>query len=114
MPETPRLVERGSLAVRVCDEFDREPRLRVDDRIHPLMRVATPYLIPPAYWRVRLVSKGPVHSCIVDGRTMLCIFVTGGTFDKTYDELSGRLVFSDKHLPERLRPSRSRVEGSIR
>jgi hypothetical protein len=57
MPETPRLIERGSLAVRVCDEFDREPGLRVDDRIHPHMRVATPYLVPPAYWCLGFVSK---------------------------------------------------------
>ena len=30
------------------------------------------------------------------------ILVTGGTFDKEYDELSGRLFFKDTHLPEML------------
>jgi L-asparaginase len=42
------------------------------------------------------------------------IFVTGGTFDKQYDELRGVLAFKDTHLPEMLRLGRSRVEVSIR
>jgi L-asparaginase len=42
------------------------------------------------------------------------IFVTGGTFDKTYDEIHGRLSFADTHLPEMLKLGRSRVEVSIR
>jgi L-asparaginase len=42
------------------------------------------------------------------------IFVTGGTFDKTYDEIRGGLSFSDTHLPEMLRLGRSRVEVSVR
>jgi L-asparaginase len=41
------------------------------------------------------------------------IFVTGGTFDKEYNELSGTLFFKDTHLPEMLRLGRSRVEVSI-
>ena len=45
---------------------------------------------------------------------MIRIFVTGGTFDKTYDEIAGRLSFRDTHLPEMLRLGRSRVEVSIR
>ena len=45
---------------------------------------------------------------------MICIFVTGGTFDKTYDEIRGRLTFGDTHLPEMLRLGRSRVDVSIR
>ena len=45
---------------------------------------------------------------------MIRIFVTGGTFDKEYDELAGTLVFKDTHLPEMLRLGRSRVEMSIR
>jgi L-asparaginase len=39
--------------------------------------------------------------------------VTGGTFDKTYDEISGRLSFGTTHLPEMLRLGRSRVETTI-
>lgn len=42
------------------------------------------------------------------------IFVTGGTFDKTYDEIRGRLTFGDTHLPEMLRLGRSRVDLAIR
>ena len=45
---------------------------------------------------------------------MLRIFVTGGTFDKTYDEIRGALAFEDTHLPEMLRLGRSRVEVSVR
>ena len=45
---------------------------------------------------------------------MIRIFITGGTFDKDYDELTGSLVFKDSRLPEMLRLGRSRVEVSIR
>jgi L-asparaginase len=41
------------------------------------------------------------------------IIVTGGTFDKTYDEINGRLSFATTHLPEMLRLGRSRVETTI-
>jgi L-asparaginase len=40
---------------------------------------------------------------------MLRVFVTGGTFDKTYDEIRGRLSFAETHVPEMLRLGRSRV-----
>ena len=42
------------------------------------------------------------------------ILVTGGTFDKDYDELNGQLFFKDSHIVEMLRLGRSRVEVSIR
>jgi len=42
------------------------------------------------------------------------IFITGGTFDKTYDEITGRLTFGDTHLGEMLRLGRSHVEVSVR
>ncbi len=42
------------------------------------------------------------------------IFVTGGTFDKEYDEIHGRLYFQDTHLPEMLDMGRCRVEVAIR
>lgn len=41
------------------------------------------------------------------------IFVTGGTFDKDYNELTGALVFKDTHLPEMLSLGRSRIDVSI-
>ncbi len=34
------------------------------------------------------------------------IFVTGGTFDKEYDEIKGQLYFNETHLPEILRLGR--------
>ncbi|HEX2532562.1 MAG TPA: asparaginase domain-containing protein [Chitinophagaceae bacterium] len=42
------------------------------------------------------------------------IFITGGTFDKEYNELTGQLFFQDTHLPEMLRLGRSRVDVDIR
>jgi L-asparaginase len=34
------------------------------------------------------------------------LIITGGTFDKQYDELKGELTFRDSHLPEILRQAR--------
>ena len=45
---------------------------------------------------------------------MIRIFITGGTFDKTYDEIRGQLTFRDTHLPEMLRLGRSRADVAIR
>ena len=44
---------------------------------------------------------------------MLRVLVTGGTFDKTYDEIRGRLSFDETHLHEMLRLGRSRVELTV-
>jgi L-asparaginase len=41
------------------------------------------------------------------------IFVTGGTFDKEYDELTGRLFFKDTHVREMLGLGRSRLDVAI-
>ena len=42
------------------------------------------------------------------------VFVTGGTFDKEYDELSGRLYFKETHVHEMLRLARCRVDVRVR
>lgn len=42
------------------------------------------------------------------------IFITGGTFDKEYNELTGELFFKDSHLPEMLKLGRSKVDVDIR
>ncbi len=42
------------------------------------------------------------------------IFVTGGTFDKEYDELEGKLYFRDTHLHEMLALGRCKVKVDIR
>src|SRR3954466_8801209 len=41
------------------------------------------------------------------------ILVTGGTFDKEYDELTGRLFFRDTHVPEMLRLGRCRLDVAL-
>ncbi|MGE5521986.1 MAG: asparaginase domain-containing protein [Candidatus Dadabacteria bacterium] len=42
------------------------------------------------------------------------IFITGGTFDKEYNELNGQLFFKDSHLPEMLELGRNLVPLEIR
>ncbi len=42
------------------------------------------------------------------------IFITGGTFDKEYNELTGQLYFNDSHLPEMLELGRCRVPVDVR
>jgi L-asparaginase len=42
------------------------------------------------------------------------LFVTGGTFDKEYDEIHGVLEFRDTHLPEILDMARSRLDVRVR
>lgn len=44
---------------------------------------------------------------------MIRILVCGGTFDKQYDEITGRLFFKDTHVSEMLRLGRCRVEVSV-
>ena len=41
------------------------------------------------------------------------IFVTGGTFDKEYNELTGELFFKDTHVEEMLRLGRSKLNLNI-
>ncbi len=42
------------------------------------------------------------------------IFVTGGTFDKEYDELEGKLYFKDTHLHEMLELGRCKLKVEVR
>jgi len=44
---------------------------------------------------------------------MIRVIVTGGTFDKEYDEISGTLFFKDTHLREMLRLGRCRVPVEV-
>ena len=41
------------------------------------------------------------------------ILVTGGTFDKEYDELTGSLYFKDTHVSEMLERGRCRVDVEV-
>lgn len=45
---------------------------------------------------------------------MIRILVTGGTFDKEYDELNGRLFFKDSHLSEMLSLGRCKLDVEVR
>src|SRR5579884_1695771 len=42
------------------------------------------------------------------------IFVTGGTFDKAYNELTGQLYFGESHLPEMLKLGRCNLDLDVR
>ena len=41
------------------------------------------------------------------------IFITGGAFDKEYDEITGELYFQDTHMGEILELGRSRLKVKI-
>ena len=41
------------------------------------------------------------------------MFITGGTFDKAYDEITGKLYFQDTHMGEILDLGRSRLKVKI-
>lgn len=41
------------------------------------------------------------------------IFVTGGTFDKEYNELTGTLSFKQTHVPEMLQRGRCRLDVAV-
>ena len=42
------------------------------------------------------------------------IFITGGTFDKEYNEITGQLYFNDTHLHDLLEMGRNKVQVEIR
>ncbi len=42
------------------------------------------------------------------------IFITGGTFDKEYNELNGQLYFKDTHMPDLLGMGRCNLPVAIR
>ncbi len=42
------------------------------------------------------------------------IFITGGTFDKEYNELNGQLYFKDTHMQDLLELGRCRLDTEIR
>ena len=41
------------------------------------------------------------------------ILITGGTFDKEYNELTGELFFQETHLPDMLRLGRCRLDVTV-
>jgi L-asparaginase len=56
-----------------------------------------------------------VHNVVVNSNPHpIRIFITGGTFDKEYDELTGRLYFEDSHVHEILKLGRCNLHREIR
>ena len=47
-------------------------------------------------------------------RSPIQIFITGGTFDKEYNFVTGQLFFKDTHLPEMLERGRCRLDYDIK
>ena len=41
------------------------------------------------------------------------LLVTGGTFDKEYDEITARLIFKDSHVADMLKLGRCRLDVAI-
>ena len=55
-----------------------------------------------------------VSSSLILFTMSIRIFITGGTFDKEYNELNGQLYFKDTHMLELLEKGRSKVPVEIR
>ena len=45
---------------------------------------------------------------------MIQILITGGTFDKSYDHITGNLFFEKTHLPEMLKRSKCRLNVNVK
>ena len=41
---------------------------------------------------------------------MIKIFITGGTFDKSYDHINGELYFEKTHLPKMIKTSKCKLD----
>jgi L-asparaginase len=50
---------------------------------------------------------------MADRAAAIRILVAGGTFDKEYDELGGRLYFQETHVPEMLRLGRCLLDVAV-
>ena len=56
----------------------------------------------------------PDTTTISDHTMPIRIFITGGTFDKEYNELEGKLYFKDSHVQEMLTLGRCKLDVAIR
>jgi len=45
---------------------------------------------------------------------MIKIFITGGTFDKSYDYINGKLFFEKTHLPEMIKRSKCNLDIKVK
>lgn len=60
--------------------------------------------------RIGGAPYGLVYPSPGGGLVAIRLIITGGTFDKHYDEIQGKLTFKDTHLPEILERVRCTVE----
>src|SRR5207253_8086231 len=66
------------------------------------------------FFNFGLAGGKPCPRLVSRKRSMaIRILVTGGTFDKEYNERTGQLYFKDTHLAEMLQRGRSRIEVTI-
>ena len=56
----------------------------------------------------------PDNTGVASSPNRIRVLITGGTFDKEYDEINGRLLFKDSHLPEMLALGRCKLDLDIR
>jgi L-asparaginase len=56
----------------------------------------------------------PDNSFVADEKSRVRVLITGGTFDKEYDEIEGRLYFKDSHVSEMLQLGRCEVPVELR
>lgn len=57
---------------------------------------------------------GSIDNASSAAERRILILITGGTFDKEYDEINGQLFFKNSHLPEMLALGRCNVKVDIR
>jgi L-asparaginase len=55
-----------------------------------------------------------VHQILKSNLMSIRIFITGGTFDKEYNELNGQLYFKDTHMADLLDMGRCRLNVTIK
>lgn len=67
-----------------------------------------------ACWAGRVGNWALSGQCHNFALMAIRILITGGTFDKEYNELTGELFFKDTHLHEMLKLGRCRVNVDIR
>lgn len=56
----------------------------------------------------------PSHMNLLVFRMTIRLYITGGTFDKEYNEIDGTLYFKETHLPEMLKLGRCNLEVEVR
>ncbi|MBV8807695.1 MAG: asparaginase [Acidobacteriaceae bacterium] len=56
----------------------------------------------------------PDNTGVASPSDRIRILITGGTFDKEYDEIAGRLFFKDSHLSEMLALGRCELDVELR